>query len=64
MAPNEEFHIFTILFGHPKRGQPLYKGQNAWSQGCPLYGGSIVSGLQSLYIQWNLQVKDTLGTSL
>ncbi len=42
MAPNEELHILTIHFEPPKRGQPLYKGQNAWSQGVlymevPLY---------------------------
>ena len=29
----KNFHIFTIHFGPPKRGQPLYKGQDAWSQG-------------------------------
>ncbi len=28
MIPNENFHIES-----PKRGQPLYKGQNVWSQG-------------------------------
>ncbi len=32
MVPNEEFNIFTIHFEPPKR-EPLYKGQNAWSQG-------------------------------
>ena len=42
MVPNEELHILTIHFEPPKRGQPLYKGQNAWSQGVlyvevPLY---------------------------
>ncbi len=42
MVPNEEFHIFTIHFESLKRGQPLYKGQNAWLQGVvyievPLY---------------------------
>ena len=42
MVPNEEFHILTIHFKPLKRGQPLYKGQNAWSQGVlymevPLY---------------------------
>ncbi len=40
MVPNEEFHILTIYFEHPKRGQPLYDGQDAWSQWClALYGG-------------------------
>ena len=42
MVPNEELHILTIHFELPKRGQPLYKGQDAWSQGflcmeVPLY---------------------------
>ena len=32
MVPNEELLILTIHFEPPKRGQPLYKGQNAWSQ--------------------------------
>ncbi len=32
MVPNVEFHIFTIHFEPPKRGQPLYKGQNVWSK--------------------------------
>ncbi len=42
----EEFHILTIHFEPPKRGQPPYKGQDAWSQ-CvfymevPLYSGSM-----------------------
>ena len=25
-----------------ERGQPLYIGQNSWSQTCPLFGGSTV----------------------
>ncbi len=29
MVPNEELLILTIHFEPPKRGQPLYKGQNA-----------------------------------
>ncbi len=33
MVPNEGLHILTIYFEPPKRGQPLYKGQDAWSQG-------------------------------
>ena len=33
MIPNEKFNIFTIHFEPPKRGQPLYKEQYAWSQG-------------------------------
>ncbi len=33
MVPNVEFHIFTIHFEPLKRGQPLYKGQDVWSQG-------------------------------
>ncbi len=42
MVPNEELQILTIHFKPPKRKQPLYKGQNAWSQGVlymevPLY---------------------------
>ncbi len=32
MVPNEELHILTIHFEPPKRGQPLYNGQNARSQ--------------------------------
>ncbi len=35
MVPNEELHILTIHYEPPKRGQPLYKGQNAWSHGVP-----------------------------
>ena len=43
MVPNVKLHILTIHFEPLKRGQPLYKGQNAWSQGVliwevPLYG--------------------------
>ena len=36
--------ILTIHFEPPKRGQPLYKGQDVWSvvPRCPLYGVSIV----------------------
>ena len=30
---NEELHILTIHFEPLKRGQPLYKGRNVWSQG-------------------------------
>ncbi len=37
MVPNEELHILTIHYEPPKRGQSQYKGQNAWSQGVPLY---------------------------
>ena len=33
MAPNVEVHIFTIHFEPPKRGQPLYKGQDVWYKG-------------------------------
>ncbi len=33
MVPNEKLHILTIHFELPKRGQPLYKGQDVWSQG-------------------------------
>ncbi len=36
MVPNEEFHILKIHYEPLKRGQPLYKGQDAWSQ-CVLY---------------------------
>ncbi len=33
MVPKEELHIMTIHFEpRKKEGQPLYKGQNAWSQ--------------------------------
>ncbi len=45
MAPNEDFHILIIQFEPLKRGQPLYKGQDAWSQGVLLLlynGGSTV----------------------
>ncbi len=39
---NEEHYILTIHVEPPKKGQPLYKGQNSWSQGVlymevPLY---------------------------
>ncbi len=40
MVPYEEFHIFTIHFEPPKRGPPLYKGQNwsfIWRFHCILY---------------------------
>ena len=42
MVTNEEFHILTIHFEPLKRGQPLYKEKNVWSQGVlyievPLY---------------------------
>ncbi len=37
MVPNVEFHIFTIHFEPPKRGQLLYKGQDAWSSQGTLY---------------------------
>ncbi len=45
MIPNEDLLILTIHFEPPQRGQPLYKGQDAWFQGprCPLHGGSTVS---------------------
>ena len=33
MDPNEELHILTIHSEPLKRGQPLYKGQDVWSQG-------------------------------
>ncbi len=33
MVPNEQVLIFTIHYEPPKRGQPLYKGQDAWSKG-------------------------------
>ncbi len=32
MVPNDELHILMRHFEPPKRGQPLYKGQNVWSQ--------------------------------
>ncbi len=48
MVPNEELHILTIHCEPPKRGQPLYKGQNARSQGVlymevPLYNYTDLS---------------------
>ena len=42
MVPNVEFHIFTIHFESPKRGQRLYKGQDVWSQGV-LYNYGVFS---------------------
>ena len=43
MVLNEEFHILTIHFEPPKRGQPLYKGQSACMvPRYPLYGGSTL----------------------
>ncbi len=33
MIPNVEFHIFTIHYEPPKRGHPLYIGQDASFQG-------------------------------
>ncbi len=32
MVPNDELYILTVHFELPKRGQPLYKGQDVWSQ--------------------------------
>ena len=43
MVPNEEIHILTIHFEPLKRGQPLYKGQYAWSQGVLYMEGSTVN---------------------
>ncbi len=43
MVPNEELHILTIHFEPLKRGQPLYKGRNGWSQGVLYNRGSTVS---------------------
>ncbi len=40
MVPNEKFHILIIHF-EPLR-QPLYKGQNSWSQGVFYNRGSTV----------------------
>ncbi len=33
MVPNEELYSLTIHFEPPKRGQPLYKGQDVWYLG-------------------------------
>ena len=39
MVPNVAFHILTVHFEPPKRGKPLYKGQDACLVSrCPLYG--------------------------
>ena len=51
----KEVHFFPIVLIHfqpLKRGQPLYKGQNGWSQlpMCPLFGGSTVVTSVSLLI--------------
>ena len=47
MVLNEEFHILTIHFEPPKRGQPLYKGQSACMvPRYPLYGGSTLLSIQ------------------
>ena len=42
MVPNEELHtcILTIHFEPPMRGQPIYKGQDAWSQGAYYYNNT------------------------
>ncbi len=42
MVPNKVLHILTIHFEPLKRGQPLYTGQYAWSQGVLYNGGSTV----------------------
>ncbi len=40
MVPNVEFHISTIHFEPPKRGQPPYKGHDVRSKGVLYnYGG-------------------------
>ena len=33
---------YTNTFSPLKRGQHIYKGQNYWSQICPIFGGSTV----------------------
>ncbi len=49
MVPNVEVHIFAIHFEHPQRGQPLYKGQDAWSHNAlykkvsSLYSGNTLT---------------------
>ena len=31
------YNIIASIFLTPKEGQPLYVGQNGWSQKCPLF---------------------------
>ena len=40
------FYTHSIQNDLRKRGQPLYKGQNAGSRACPLFGGFTV------YMHW------------
>ena len=58
MVPNEELHILTIHYEPPKRGQPLYKGQYAWSQGVlymevPLYVNYVLYMYKYMYMYVN-----------
>ncbi len=48
MIPNEELHILTIHFEPLKRGQPLYKGQDDWSQGVLNMEGSTITTIGEL----------------
>ncbi len=44
--------IYTLYKITSERGQPLYKGQNAGSQVCPLFGGStVLKSLHTAYFQ-------------
>ncbi len=42
MVPIVGFHIFTIHFEPPKRGQPLYKTQDVWSLGVHAAGSTVL----------------------
>ena len=52
MVPIVELHILTIYFEPPKRGQPLYKGQDVWSQGVLYNGGSTVYYYNDYYLYY------------
>jgi len=42
-VPSSCYDVFKALFSPTSdKGQPLYKGQNGWSQTCPFFGGSTV----------------------
>ncbi len=49
MVPIVEVHIFTIHFEPPKRGQPLYKIQDVWSQGVHAAGSTVLPQMDIIF---------------
>ena len=52
MVPIEELHvhILTIHYEPPKRGQPLYKEQNAWSKLSFILGSTVIIIIQAMFL--------------